>query len=322
MGASPQAALVQVTLPPLAPELQRRWMAEIMGAASEVFADEGAVIAGGHTSVGAEFSLGFSLTGLPLKNPIVLSGAQSGDRLLLTRPVGSGVLFAGEMQGLADGNCIASLLEVLCQSQANAARILSKHAHAMTDVTGFGLSGHLCRMAEASGLTARLHIAAIPFFDGAPQLAKDGLRSTLWEANRAAHPVEVPATPEGDLLFDPQTAGGLLAAVPAEEAESLLEEVRALGHTAALVARWRNKDRSAYWRIDDPFDQVGKCVNVAVVQTICFQDGFGGRFHPFAHFAVARIIVIAHEFARQSFKITRVGEFHPVFDLFVPLKAA
>ncbi len=235
MGASPQAALVQVTLPPLGPEMQRRWMGEIMGAASEVFAAEGAVIAGGHTSVGAEFSLGFSLTGLASDNPIVLSGAQPGDRLLLTRPVGSGVLFAGEMQGLADGNCIASLLEVLCQSQANAARILSKHAHAMTDVTGFGLSGHLCRMAEASRLTARLDIAAIPFFDGAPQLAKDGLRSTLWEANRAAHPVEVPATPEGDLLFDPQTAGGLLAAVPAGEAESLLEKVRALGHTAALV---------------------------------------------------------------------------------------
>ena len=235
MGAAPQAALVQVTLPPLSPEMQSRWLAEVMEAASEVFASEGAVIAGGHSTVGAEFSLGFSLTGLAKTSPLTLAGAKAGDGLLLTRPIGSGVLLAGEMEGKADGNWIAALLDTLTCSQGDAARVLADKAHAMTDVTGFGLAGHLSRMAEASELTAQVTLSNLPVFEGAEDLAEAGLRSSLWAANRSAHPVDVPANARGDLLFDPQTAGGLLAAVPADDAEGLLADVRALGHRAALI---------------------------------------------------------------------------------------
>lgn len=241
MGAEPQAVLVQITLPPLSPDMQSRWLSEVMGAASEVFAAEGAVIAGGHSTVGAEFSLGFSLTGLAGERPLTLSGAKPGDRLLLTRPIGSGVLLAGEMEGKADGNWIASLLTVLTRAQGDAAEVLAGKAQAMTDVTGFGLAGHLSRMAEASGLTAHLDLKEALFFEGAEALAETGLRSTLWDANRVAHPVDVPATARGDLLFDPQTAGGLLAAVPSGIAEALLAEIRALGHDAALIGTFEER---------------------------------------------------------------------------------
>ncbi|MCV6592471.1 MAG: selenide, water dikinase SelD, partial [Silicimonas sp.] len=155
MGAAPQAALLQITLPPLSDEMQRRWLEEIMQAVAEVFATEGAAIAGGHTSIGAEFSLGFSLTGTS-KTPLTLKGAQPGDALLLTRPIGSGVLLAAAMEGTAKGTDIAALLSTLTRSQGDAARALAPVAHAMTDVTGFGLAGHLMRMAEASGVTATL----------------------------------------------------------------------------------------------------------------------------------------------------------------------
>ena len=234
MGATPQAVLAQITLPPMTPELQTGWMSEIMAAAAEVFGAEGAAIAGGHSTTGAELTVGFTVTGLAGRDPVVLSGAQEGDRLLLTRPIGSGVLLAGEMEGRAPGDAVEACLKTLARSQGDAARVLAK-AHAMTDVTGFGLAGHAARMAEASGLTAEISLSDVPVYAGAADLAASGVRSTIWSSNRTAHAVEVPDTPAADLLFDPQTAGGLLAAVAPDQAEALLSEVQALGHQAALI---------------------------------------------------------------------------------------
>ncbi|MCV6595019.1 MAG: AIR synthase-related protein, partial [Silicimonas sp.] len=121
----------------------------------------------------------------------------------------------------------------LTRSQGDAARALAPVAHAMTDVTGFGLAGHLMRMAEASGVTATLELAKVPHFPDAQTLADAGVRSSLWPANRSTFPGDAPAS--ADLLFDPQTAGGLLAALPAEQAREILDDIRAAGHDAALI---------------------------------------------------------------------------------------
>ena len=235
MGAEPQAALAQVVLPYMAAPLQEATLREVMAAAAEVFREAGAEVVGGHSTQGAEMTLGFTVTGLCARAPILISGARPGDALILTKPIGSGTVLAGEMALKATGDEVLATLEAMQRSQGAAARILSG-AHAMTDVTGFGLAGHLGAMMAASGTSATLTLTSVPFLPGAERLAAAGVRSTLWEANRAgAGPVVAPDSPAAALLFDPQTAGGLLAAAPGDAAERLLRDLRGAGHDAARI---------------------------------------------------------------------------------------
>ena len=236
MGAKPQAALVSVTLPRMSAALQRRSMAEIMGAAQAVLGAEGAEIVGGHSTMGAEMTLGFTLTGLCDAPPITNAGAQPDDVLILTRPLGSGVLLAAEMQGEADGDNVAKLLHVMATPQGDAAARLSG-AHAMTDVTGFGLAGHLRAICQASGVGAEIFLDDLPLYDGALELAEEGQRSSIYDANLAAAPVINARGPRAVFLHDPQTAGGLLAALPAEESAEVLRDLRTAGHAAAVIGR-------------------------------------------------------------------------------------
>jgi selenide,water dikinase len=235
MGAQPQAALASITLPRMREEMQAATLREILDVASEVFRAEGADLVGGHTSIGAELTIGFTLTGLAAETPVTLAGAQAGDALLLTKPIGSGTLLAGEMQGKARGKDVMAALRSMARPQGAAAGILAG-AHAMTDVTGFGLAGHLMGICDASGTGALLSMADIPVYSGAVDLAADGVRSTIWAANRAvAARMVLPDTPRAALLFDPQTAGGLLAAVAPDQAERLMDELRQTGLAAARI---------------------------------------------------------------------------------------
>ncbi len=233
MGASPQAATATIILPRMSPELQHRTMTEIMNTASEVIRAAGAEIVGGHSSMGDEMTIGFTLTGLCETDPITLSGAQPGDALILTKPLGSGVLMAAEMAGQAKGAWVAEAFRRMAQPQGAASRFLAG-AHAMTDVTGFGLAGHLLGMCEASGCGATLDLEAIPLMPGALELSAQGVRSTLFNDNRAAAP-ELPSGAKADLLFDPQTAGGLLAAVAANQPHELCEDLRKAGYPAVVI---------------------------------------------------------------------------------------
>lgn len=232
MGATPQAALTSIVLPPLSAALQAETLREIMAGAQAVFADAGAEIVGGHTSQGSELTIGFTLTGLTGKQVIRNTGAKVGDQLILTKPLGSGTVLAGEMRMLAEGEWVQSAYAMMERPQAIAAGILAPHAHAMTDVTGFGLAGHLNTMVQG----ARIDLAAVPFLNGALALAGLGVRSTIWNANRAAVPMQMECTtPAEILMFDPQTAGGLLAAIPADQASGCLSRLRAQGETAAII---------------------------------------------------------------------------------------
>ena len=235
MGAEPQAATATVILPRLSPDLQDRTLAEITQVASAVMHAAGAEIVGGHTSVGDELTIGFTVTGLCTNDPITLAGGRPGDVLILTKPLGSGVLVAAEMAGQAQGAWIVTAFEMMTQPQSDAARILSA-AHAMTDVTGFGLAGHLLGLCEASGVGAQLDLAQIPAMDGAVELSQAGVRSSLYDDNRALAPA-LPDTGKAALLFDPQTAGGLLAAVAPDQADDLVEKLRAQGYPAARIGQ-------------------------------------------------------------------------------------
>ncbi|MDX5383086.1 MAG: selenide, water dikinase SelD [Rhodobacterales bacterium] len=236
MGGTPQAATATVILPPMAPALQARTMAEVMKAASAVFRAAGADIVGGHSTTGAELTLGFTVTGICEGEAITHAGARPGDMLILTRPIGSGTILAAEMQMRANGRHVAALLSQMAELQADAAQVL-RGAHAMTDVTGFGLAGHLMALCRASGLAAEISLGDIPVYDGAEALAEEGIRSTAWPANLASAPVTAAKGARGVLLHDPQTAGGLLAAVASDQAQALLEQVKALGHEAAIIGR-------------------------------------------------------------------------------------
>jgi selenide,water dikinase len=237
MGAKPQAALAQVTLPRLSAALQERTLAEILSAAGAEFTAAGADLVGGHTSVGHELALGFTVTGLCEGTPVGQTGARPGDLLILTKPIGTGVVLAAEMAGGAPGRAVASALASMARAQGAASAILARQAHAMTDVTGFGLAGHLFGIATASGVAARLDLGAVPLLPGALALAGAGHASMLLAANIAAlagH-ADAPDTPHAALLYDPQTAGGLLAAVPAAAAPALLNALHAAGEPAAII---------------------------------------------------------------------------------------
>lgn len=242
MGAAPEFATAQVTLPRMAPAMQSAALAEIMAEATAIFRAAGADIVGGHSSQGAELTIGFTVTGLS-DRPITKGGAQPGDALIITKPVGVGVILAAEMacthlNDLLLGEVWASCIAGMQRPLGTASRLLAPCAHAMTDVTGFGLAGHLAEMlAAASPATAVIDLAAIPIYPGAEALAALGQASSLAPANRAAliGRIAVPASPRAGLLFDPQTCGGLLAAVPGDQAEALLADLRAAGEPAAII---------------------------------------------------------------------------------------
>jgi len=237
MGAKPQAATVNVILPRMSATLQERTMREIMGAANEVISGAGAAIVGGHSSMGDELTIGFTLTGLCEKAPITLGGAKAGDALILTKPVGSGVLMAAEMAGLAPGTDVVAAYKQMLQPQGLASEILGK-AHAMTDLTGFGIAGHLSGICEASGVAAEISLDAVPLMQGALALAEKGVRSSLYPDNvSGAGVVAGRKGPRADLMFDPQTAGGLLAAVPADKADELVKKLWLAGYPAAKIGR-------------------------------------------------------------------------------------
>lgn len=235
MGARPQAGLLSVTLPPMSEQLQRRTMEELTSAVADVLGAENAALVGGHSAQGAELSLGLTLTGLPEAAPITLNGAQPDDALILTRPLGSGLILAAEMQARVRGGDLAAALALMMRPQGDAAAILAG-AHAMTDVTGFGLAGHLMNMLRASRVGAVLELAALPAMAGALDLIRGGLRASLHAQNRLVlEGVALPDRPEAELLFDPQTSGGLLAAVAADQAAALVQTLRDAGHGATRI---------------------------------------------------------------------------------------
>ena len=236
MGAKPQAATASLILPRMSAELQERTMAEIMTAASDVFGKAGGKIIGGHSSLGEELTIGFTVTGLA-KKPITLAGAMAGDCLIITKPIGSGTIMAAEMAGKVNGADVIACFDLMVQDQARASEILSK-AHAMTDITGFGLAGHLRGICDASGVGAELCLDQIPLMDGALELSAAGIRSSLFEDNRAgAGPIE---GPQFDLVYDPQTAGGLLAAVAPDQAKAAVKALIKAGYQAAVVGQINN----------------------------------------------------------------------------------
>jgi len=242
MGAQAQSALTIATIPYGRENIIERTLTEVLQGAQKVLHDAGAVLAGGHSSEGAELAFGLTVNGLVDKDQMLRkSGMQSGDVLILTKSIGTGTLFAANMRGKAKGRWIDNAVKSMLVSNQAAAEVLYEYGvTACTDVTGFGVLGHLVEMTKASGCDVDLMIDALPLLDGAPETVSAGILSSLQPQNvrlrRAIKNAEDwHSHPSYALLFDPQTAGGLLASVPEEKAVACLEDLRAQGYQSAVL---------------------------------------------------------------------------------------
>jgi selenide,water dikinase len=242
MGGEPQTALAIATVPYGLEAKVEADLSAMMAGANEVLREARCALVGGHTSEGAELALGFAVNGLVAATAALRKGGlRPGDALILSKPIGTGTLLAADMRGKAKARWVMAAITHMVQSNARAAEILRRHGvHAATDVTGFGLLGHLVEMVRASEVDVTLAIGQIPLLDGARETVARGIFSSLQPQNvrlrRAIREVETVARHSlYPLLFDPQTAGGLLAAVPLGEAARCVAALRAAGYGGADV---------------------------------------------------------------------------------------
>ncbi len=236
MGARPWTALAVAAVPYTSGEKMRTELADMLQGASGVLTADGCALVGGHSAEATEPALGFAVTGLA--DPAKLlrkSGLRPGDALVLTKPLGTGIVLAAHMRGLARAAWLQAAIASMRASNATASRVLREFgAVACTDVTGFGLAGHLLEMLRASGVGAVLWPDRIPALPGALELAAHGVESTLAPENRRLLPgIEI--VPRTALLFDPQTSGGLLAGVAWDRAEACVVALRSQGIAASVV---------------------------------------------------------------------------------------
>lgn len=242
MGAEPQSALAVVTIPFGPEEKVEDLLEQMLRGSLDVLDESGTSLVGGHTSEGSELSLGFAINGLIDQKKILRKkGMCKGNRLVLTKAIGTGALFAADMRLAAKGRWIQNAISSMLQSNLAAAACLHEHgATACTDVTGFGLLGHLVEMTKASGVDARVRLDRIPLLDGALETVSRGIVSTLQPQNlrlrRAIFNLEeVAGDSRYPLLFDPQTSGGLLASLPARKADHCIDRLHELGYQASAI---------------------------------------------------------------------------------------
>jgi selenide,water dikinase len=214
----------------------------ILQGAAEILAEAGGALLGGHSVRDHELKFGLAAVGRADPDRLLLNAAaRPGERLLLTKPLGTGVLINAFKLGKLDAAGLEPALRQMERLNREAARLALEHGvRAATDVTGFGLAGHALEVARASGVTLRVRLADLPVHEGFDRLVAKGVTTGSTRANRenCAGEMDLPAglpASRAELLFDPQTSGGLLLSVPADRSRALLDALLASGHTAAEV---------------------------------------------------------------------------------------
>jgi selenide,water dikinase len=239
MGGEPVTALANITVPYGTPGKIRNTLEQIIAGSQETLQEAGVALVGGHTSEGAELSLGFAVNGLVDPDRSLRKGGLKVDQvLILTKPIGTGTILAADMQYAAKGAWVEAAHIMMEQSNGEAAKIFSQFSvSACTDVTGFGLAGHLLEMLNASHCAAVITLEALPILPGAAFCVNQlGIKSTLHDANReACSEVSLVQHRYMPLVFDPQTSGGLLAGVAEDQAAEVLAALHQAGYAQAAV---------------------------------------------------------------------------------------
>ncbi|MFQ4146749.1 selenide, water dikinase SelD [Chlorogloeopsis sp. ULAP02] len=242
MGATPQSALAIATIPYAAPAKVEETLYQMLSGAVKVLNQAQAPLIGGHTTEGTELAFGLTCNGLVYPDKLLRKGGMQAEQvLILTKALGTGTLFAADMHRQAKGRWIDAAVEsMLLSNQAAATCFMKYGATACTDVTGFGLLGHLIEMVQASGVAVELQLETIPVLPGARETLQKGIFSSIHPENLRASRYIVNFEqwedhPNYSLLFDPQTSGGLLASIPVEQADSCLAELKALGYESSCA---------------------------------------------------------------------------------------
>ena len=240
-GATVSSAMTTVTLPMVSANEQQELLVQTLAGIRSVLDEQGAELIGGHTMESRSAAPAPACLGVQIaltvngsnKSPWLKSGLRAGDALLISRPLGTGVLFAGSMTGATSAHDLDAALQSMASSQHTLLKQvepIQEHIHACTDITGFGLLGHLSEMLQTNpGIRIQLNGSAIPAYSGAFELFERGISSTLAPSNRAAWrwlegPVQLQQQPSAallELLVDPQTCGPLLLACTSEAAAHL-----------------------------------------------------------------------------------------------------
>lgn len=242
MNATPHSAQLLLQLPVLRPRLQQRDLQQILLGVRHELEAHGATLAGGHTLEAESLQIGLTVNAFCVPAALLRKrGVRAGDKLVLTKPLGTGVVYAAAMRGFMRAEWLQATVVSMLSSNALAIdSLVAAGAHALTDVTGFGLAGHLLEMLANSSLDAHLSLAAVPVLSGAQECLLKGYESTLAPANRRLAGENVIT---GDslqverykLLFDPQTSGGLLAAIAPENVDTCLKMLTAAGVNASVI---------------------------------------------------------------------------------------
>ena len=238
MGGTPLVCLDLIGFPD--GKLEDHVLHAIVAGAVDRITAAGAILAGGHTTSDEEPKFGLSVVGVVHPERIWKNvGARPGDALILTKPIGSGVLFNGNLKGHVSAAAMQECIRTLIALNRTAAEVLHDfEVHAVTDVTGFGLAGHATEMASGSGVTMRIDSDAVPLMSEARAMYERGVKTGANLGNRQMVSATTRFAREGaswerEIWFDPQTSGGLLAAVPAAQAPAVLEGLAGAGVSAA-----------------------------------------------------------------------------------------
>lgn len=230
MGGKPVTALNLVNFP--ANTLDRGLLRDMLIGGSEKIAEAGASLAGGHSVEDAEPKYGLAVTGVVHPDKILTnSGARPGDALVLTKPLGTGVLFNANRANKLSAGVLEEVLPIVATLNKVAMETaLPYDLHAMTDITGFGFAGHTMEMCKGSQVRATISFASLPLYPAALEMYAAGVSTGSNKGNRAicGDRLEVRASlaPEqGELLVDPQTSGGLLIALPEDQAAALVKDL-------------------------------------------------------------------------------------------------
>ena len=248
MGGMPLLALNIVCFPScLSPDI----LAEILRGGADKVAEAGAIVAGGHSVQDDEPKYGLAVTGMVHPQRIYSNAtAAPGDLLILTKPLGTGIINTGMKADLVEKTVIDKAISTMAALNGQAARVMQEvGATACTDITGFGLLGHAGEMAEASGLSLTIYAAEAPILPGVKELARMGIipAGAYNNRNHLGDRLSIEAgvtREEVDILCDPQTSGGLLIAVAPHRATKLLSELHASGVTeAAIIGEMMPRER-------------------------------------------------------------------------------
>ncbi|SVA14943.1 uncharacterized protein METZ01_LOCUS67797 [marine metagenome] len=250
MGGKPLSCLNLVGFP--SGKLDNEVLEGIIAGALQKITEAGAVLLGGHTTEDDEPKFGLTVTGLVHPEKIWRnSGLQDGDHLILTKPIGSGVLLNANKKKLVSQNALQECIESMTKLNKTAAELMADfEIHAATDITGFGFAGHALEMVPGDELTMNFTLDKIPFFREASQMYLNGITTRVNKFNREmveqhwSFPHESKFEQQ-ELLLDPQTSGGLLFAVPGDQSASVISALHNAGITSSKQVGFVSKFKIA-----------------------------------------------------------------------------